>query len=83
MRITNQDGGDYRVLSSRRELVDSATQMMGADNFHDGKPWVDLSGEELLQGLKRYAGVDMQQTSDEDFCLQIFRVLKMDASAGR
>ena len=33
-----------------------------------------------MQGLKRFAGVDMQQTSDEDFCRQIFRVLKMDAS---
>ena len=33
-----------------------------------------------MQELKRFAGVDMQQTSDEDFCCQIFRVLKMDAS---
>ena len=79
MDITNQDGGD-RVLARRREKVDSATQMMVADKFYDGKPWVDLSEEELLQGLKRFAGVDMQQTSDEDFCRQIFRVLKMDAS---
>ena len=54
--------------------------MMMADEFSDGKPWVDLSEEELLQGLKRFAGVDMQQTSDEDFRRQIFRVLKMDAS---
>ena len=79
MRITNQDGGD-RVLGRRRELVDSATQMMVADEFYDGKPWVDLSEEEQLQGLKKFAGVDMQQTSDKDFCRQIFRVLKMDAS---
>ena len=64
----------------RRELVDSATQMMVADEFYDCKPWVDLSEEELLQGLKRFAGVDIQQTSDEDFCRQIFSVLKMDAS---
>ena len=77
MHVTNQDGGD-RVLARRRELVDSATQMMVADAFYDGKPWVDLS-EELLQELKRFAGVDMQQTSDEDFCRQLFRVLKMDA----
>ena len=78
MHYTNQ-GGD-RVLARRRELVDSATQMMVADEFYDGKPWVDLSEEELMQGLRRFAGVDMQQTSDEGFCRQIFRVLKMDAS---
>ena len=62
MHITNQDGGD-RVLARRRELVDSATRMMVADKFYDGKPWVDISEEELLRGLKRFAGVDMQQTS--------------------
>ena len=53
---------------------------MVVDEFYDGKPWVDLSEQELLQRLKRFAGVDMQQTSHEDFCRQIFRVLKMDAS---
>ena len=79
MHITNQDGGD-RVLARRRELVDSVTEMMVADEFYDGKPWVDLSEEELMQGLNRFAGVDMQQTSDEDFCRQTFRVLKMEAS---
>ena len=79
MHITSQDGGD-RVLARRRELVDSATHFMVADAFYDGKPWVDLSEEELVQGLKRFAGVGMQQTSDEDFCRQIFRVLKMDAN---
>ena len=56
MRITNQNIGN-RVLARRRELVDSATQMMVADEFYDGKPWVDLSKEKLLQGLKRFAGV--------------------------
>ena len=35
--ITNQDGGDW-VLARRRELVDSATQMMVADEFYYGKP---------------------------------------------
>ena len=60
MRITNQDGGD-RILARRRELVDSATQMMVIDKFYDGKPWVDLSEDELTQGLKRCAGVDIQQ----------------------
>ena len=41
--------------------------MMVADEFYDGKPWVDLSKEELMHGLKRFAGVDMQQKSDENF----------------
>ena len=79
MHITNQDGGD-RVLARGRELVNSATQMMAAVEFYEGKTWVDLSEEKLMQGLKRFAGVDMQQTSDEDFCRQIFPVLKI---AGR
>ena len=79
MHITNQDER-HRVLARRRELVDSTTQMMMADEFYDGKPWVNLSDEELLQRLKTFADVDMQQTSYEDFLRQIFRVLKMDAS---
>ena len=66
MRITNQDGGDG-VLARRQELVNSATQGMVADEFYDGKPWVDLSEEELMQGLKGFAGVDAQQTSDGEF----------------
>ena len=32
------------------------------------------------KGSKRFSGVDMKETSDEDFCRQVFRVLKMDAS---
>ena len=63
MHITNQDGGD-RVPVRRRELVDSATQTMVAYEFYDGKPWVDLSEKELMQWLKRFAGVDTPQTSD-------------------
>ena len=54
--------------------------MMEADEFYDSEPWVDLSEEELLQGLQRFAGVGIQQMSNEDFCRQIFRVLKTDAS---
>ena len=42
--------------------------MVVADECYDRKPRVDLSEEELMQGLKRAAGVDMQQTSDEDSC---------------
>ena len=56
--IANQDGGD-RVLARRRGLVDSATQMMVADEFYDDKPWVDLSEEEIIQALKKFAGVDL------------------------
>ena len=33
-----------------------------------------------MQDLQTYASVHVQQTSDEDFCRQIFRVLKIDAS---
>ena len=79
MLVANEDGGD-RVLARTRELVDLATRMMVADEFCDGKPWIDLSEQELKKGLEKLAGVDVQQTSDEDFCRQISRVLKMDAS---
>ena len=79
MHVANEDGGG-RVLARRRELVDSATQMMVADELYDGKPWIDLSEQELKNGLQTFAGVDVQQTSDVDSCRQIFRVLKMDAS---
>ena len=77
--ITNQEGGD-RVLARRRELIDSATQMMVADELYDGKPVFDLSGEDLMQGVRRFAGVDILLTSDDDFCRQLFQVLKMDAT---
>ena len=53
---------------------------MVADEFYDIKPWVDLSEKELMQGLKTFAGVDVQQMSDEDFRRHIFCVLNMDAS---
>ena len=43
MHVANEDGGD-RVLPRRRELVDSATQMTFADEFYDGKPWIDRAG---------------------------------------
>ena len=76
--IANQDGGD-RVLARRRALVDSATQIMVADEIYNVKPRVDHSEVELMQGLKKLAGVDVQQRSDEDFYCQTFRVLKMDA----
>ena len=41
MHVANEDGGN-RVLARRRELVDSATQMMVADEFYDDKPWICL-----------------------------------------
>ena len=71
MNVANEDGG-HRVLARRREVVDSATQMMVADEFYDGKPWIDLSQQELKNGLERFAGVDVQQTSDVDFAARSF-----------
>ena len=53
-------------------MEDSATQMMVADEFYDGKPWIDLSQQELKNGLERFAGVDVQQTSDVDFAARSF-----------
>ena len=47
------------MLARRRELVDSATQMMVVDEFYDGKPWIDLSEQELKKGLEIVAGVDV------------------------
>ena len=79
MHVASEDGGD-KVLARRREMVDSATQMMVADQFHDGKPRIDLSEQDLKKGLETFAGVDVQQTSDVEFGRQILRVLKMDAS---
>ena len=77
MHVANDEGD--RVLARRRESVDSATHMIVADEFYDGEPWIDLSEQELKQGLQTFASNDVQ-TSDADFCRQIFRVLKMDAS---
>ena len=79
IRVENEDGGD-RVLARRQELKKSATQMMDADEIYDGKPWIDLSEQELRKGFENFAGVDVQQKSDVVFCRQISRVLKMDAS---
>ena len=53
---------------------------MVVDEFYDGKPWIDLSEQELKEGRQKFAGADVQQASDVDLCRQIFRVLKMDAS---
>ena len=41
--------------------------MMVADEFNHGKPWIDLSKQELKTGLETFAGVDVQHTSDVDF----------------
>ena len=66
INFTNQDGED-QVLLGRRGLVHSSTQLMVTDEVYESKRWVDLTGEELMQGLKRFAGNDMQQANDEDF----------------
>ena len=61
-------------------MEDSATQMMVADEFNGGKPWVDLSEQELKKGLETFAGVDVQQDflppdlpCAEDGCKRAFR----------
>ena len=53
---------------------------MVADGFYDGKPRIDPFEQELNKGLKTFAGVDVKQACDVEFCRQIFRVLKMNAS---
>ena len=68
MHVASEGGGD-RVLASRRELVDSATEMMVAGDFYDGKPLIDLSEQELRKGFERFAGVDVLQTNDVFFLL--------------
>ena len=52
---------------------------MAADEFYNVKSWTDLSDQELKKGLEMFAGNDVQQTIDVDFCRQTFRVLKMNA----
>ena len=64
MHVANEDGGDS-VLARRRELVDSVTQVMVADEFY-GKPWIDLSEQQLKKRFEKFAGVDVQQTSGVD-----------------
>ena len=66
MHVANEDGGD-RVLARRGELVDWASHIIVADEFYDGKPWIDLSEQELKNGLEKFAGVDVQQTGDVEF----------------
>ena len=67
--------------AKRRELVDLASRNVLADEFYDANASVDLSEEKLTKGLKTFAAVDVQLTSDEIFYRQIFRVLNMDASS--
>ena len=67
------------MLARRRQLVDTATQIMLADECYDGKPLIDISEIEPKKGHETFAGVDVKQTSDVEFCRQIFSVLMMDA----
>ena len=41
---------------------------------------MDLHQQEQTKWLQRFAGVDVQQTRDVEFCPQIFRALTMDGS---
>ena len=67
VHVGNEDGGD-RVLARRRELVDSAAQMVVNDEFYYGKPWIDLSEQDLKKGLENIADNDVQKTSDVHVC---------------
>ena len=51
MHVANEDGGDS-VLARRRELVDEATPMMVADEFYDGKRWIDLSEQDTKKRVR-------------------------------
>ena len=53
---------------------------MVAEEFYDGKHWVDFLEREPRKGLEKVPGVDVQQTSGVGFWRHIIRVLKMDAS---
>ena len=57
-----------KVLAGKRELLDSETHVMVADEVYDDKAAVDLSAEELTKALKAFAAVDVLMTSDEVFC---------------
>lgn len=67
------------MLAGMRGPVDSATRMV-AGEVYDGRPLFDLIKEDLIQGLKSFADVDVQQTTDEEFDRQLFRLLKVGAS---
>ena len=43
-------------------------------------PGCKIERRALEMVLESFVGLDVQQTNDEDFCRQVFRVLKMDAS---
>ena len=67
--------------AKRRELVDSASRNVLADEIYDANATVDFSEEELTKGLETFAAVGVQLTSDESFYRQLFRVPNMDASS--
>ena len=79
MNVASEDGRD-RVLTRRRELADSATQILAADEVYDVKQCIDLPELDLQEGLETLSGGDIQQTSHVDHFRQIFCVLKMDST---
>ena len=66
MRITYQAGGNW-VLARRRSPLDSATQVIVADEVYDDKASADLCEEELTKATKTFAVADFRLTSDEGF----------------
>ena len=80
MHITNQDGGD-RVLARRRELVDSATQMMVADELYDmASPGSASPRRSYCKGLKGLLALICSRRVMRIFAARYSDLLKMDAS---
>ena len=80
MHITNQDGGD-RVLARRRELVDSATQMMVADELYDmASPGSASPRRSSCKGLKGLLALICSRRVMRIFAARYSDLLKMDAS---
>ena len=42
--------------------------MVVNDEFYYGKPWIDLSEQDLKKGLENIADNDVQKTSDVHVC---------------
>ena len=66
MRIIFEYGGDM-MLAEKRDILDSETHVMVADEVYDDKATVGLSDEEPKKALKPFAAVDALLTSDEVF----------------
>ena len=66
IRITYAYGGD-QVMAGRRELHDSDTHVMVADEVYNDRDTDDLLAAELTKARKSFAAVDVHLSSDEGF----------------